>query len=81
MLSKGPAKRVTVFVNEDTRHGTEPLWRAIFDLLVHKQAAGATVYTSLNGFRESPPCPFTGYGSADGAPPHSYRICRYRGKG
>jgi PII-like signaling protein len=50
MLSKGPAKRVTVFVNEDTRHGTEPLWRAIFDLLVHKQAAGATVTRPLMGF-------------------------------
>lgn len=50
MLSKGPAKRVTVFVNEDTRHGTEPLWRAVFDLLVHKQAAGATVTRPLMGF-------------------------------
>jgi PII-like signaling protein len=50
MLSKGPAKRVTVFVNEDTRHGTEPLWRAVFDLLVHKQAAGATVTRPQMGF-------------------------------
>ena len=50
MLSKGPAKRVTVFVNEDTRHGTEPLWRAVFDLLVHKQAAGATVTRPMMGF-------------------------------
>jgi uncharacterized protein len=50
MLSKGPAKRVTVFVNEDTRHGTEPLWRAVFDLLVHKQAAGATVIRPHMGF-------------------------------
>jgi PII-like signaling protein len=50
MLSKGPAKRVTIFVNEDTRHGTEPLWRAVFDLLVHKQAAGATVTRPSMGF-------------------------------
>jgi PII-like signaling protein len=50
MLSKGAAKRVTIFVNEDTRHGTEPLWRAVFDLLVHKQAAGATVTRPTMGF-------------------------------
>lgn len=50
MLSKGPAKRITIFVNEDTRHGAEPLWRAIFDLLVHKKAAGATVTRPLMGF-------------------------------
>lgn len=50
MLSKGPAKRVTIFVNEDIRHGMEPLWRAVFDFLVHKQAAGATVTRPLMGF-------------------------------
>jgi PII-like signaling protein len=50
MLSKGPAKRVTIFVNEDARHGSEPLWRAIFDLLAHKQAAGATVTRPHMGF-------------------------------
>ena len=50
MLSKGPAKRVTIFVNEDTRHGTEPLWRAVFDLLMHKRAAGASVTRPWIGF-------------------------------
>jgi len=50
MLSKGHAKRVTIFVNEDTRHGTEPLWRAVFDFLIHKQAAGATVTRPSMGF-------------------------------
>src|ERR1700683_1337222 len=50
MLSKGPAKRVTIFVNEDTRHGTEPLWRAVFDLLFHKQAAGVSVTRPQMGF-------------------------------
>jgi PII-like signaling protein len=50
MLSKGPAKRVTIFINEDTRHGSEPLWRAIFDLLVHKKVAGATVTRPPMGF-------------------------------
>lgn len=39
MRSKGPAKTVAVFVNEDTRHGTEPLRRAALDRLLHKQVA------------------------------------------
>ncbi len=50
MVPKGPAKRVTIFINEDTRHGMEPLWRAVFDLLVRKQAAGATVTRPALGF-------------------------------
>lgn len=50
MLSKGPAKRVTIFVNEDIRHGMEPLWRTIFDFLIHKQAAGATLTRPTMGF-------------------------------
>lgn len=50
MLSKGPAKRVTIFVNEDTRHGAEPLWRAVIDFLIHKHAAGATVTRPFLGF-------------------------------
>lgn len=50
MLPKGPAKKVTIYVNEDTRHHTEPLWRAIFDYLQHKNLAGATVLRPVMGF-------------------------------
>jgi PII-like signaling protein len=50
MLTKGPAKRVTIFINEDTRHGIEPLWKAVFEFLVHRQAAGATVLRPWMGF-------------------------------
>jgi len=50
VLPKGPAKKVTIYVNEDTRHHTEPLWRAIFDYLQHKNLAGATVLRPVMGF-------------------------------
>lgn len=43
MLEKGPAKKVTVWVNEDTRHHHEKLWLAVFDYLRHKRIAGASV--------------------------------------
>ena len=50
MLPKGPAKKVTIYVNEDTRHHMEPLWRAVFTYLQHKNLAGATVLRPLMGF-------------------------------
>jgi PII-like signaling protein len=43
MLEKGPAKKVTVWVNEESRHHHEKLWLAIFDYLRHKRIAGASV--------------------------------------
>jgi hypothetical protein len=39
MLSKGPAKRVTILVNEDARNGTEPLWRAASNSPTRRSAA------------------------------------------
>jgi PII-like signaling protein len=50
MLAKGPAKKVTIYVNEETRHHMQPLWVAIFDFLRHKKVAGATVTHSRMSF-------------------------------
>jgi PII-like signaling protein len=50
MLPRGPAKKVTIYVNEDTRHHMEPLWSAIFAYLQHKRVAGATVLRPMMGF-------------------------------
>jgi len=50
MLPKGAAKKVTIYVNEDTRHHFGPLYEAILTFLVHKGVAGATVSRSLAGF-------------------------------
>lgn len=50
MLPKGPAKKVTIYVNEDTRHGMEPLWSAVFGYLLHNHVAGATVTRPTMGF-------------------------------
>jgi PII-like signaling protein len=64
VLSRGPAKKVTIYVNEDTRYHTGPLWRAIFDYLQHKNVAGATVLRPVMGFgshhrRHSPDSEYT----------------------
>jgi PII-like signaling protein len=42
MLPKGAAKKVTIYVNDDTRHHLGPLYEAILTFLMHKGVAGAT---------------------------------------
>ena len=50
MLCKGPAKKVCIYVNEDTRHNLVPLYEAILSYLMHKGVAGATAYSAMAGF-------------------------------
>jgi PII-like signaling protein len=50
VLPKGPAKKVTIYVNEDTRYHSGLLWTAVFNFLAHKRVAGATVLRPVQGF-------------------------------
>lgn len=50
MLTKGPAKRVVIFLNEDTRHHLTPLHDAVMTFLMHKGVAGATATRGYSGF-------------------------------
>jgi PII-like signaling protein len=50
MLSKGPAKKVCIYVNEDTRYHMTPLYEAILSYLLHKGVAGATAFRAVAGF-------------------------------
>ncbi len=50
MLSKGPAKKVTIYVNADTRHHLSALHEAILNFLLHKGVAGATATRAMSGF-------------------------------
>ncbi|HEY7339214.1 MAG TPA: DUF190 domain-containing protein [Bryobacteraceae bacterium] len=50
MLNKGPAKKVTIYLNEDTRQHLTPLHSAVMTFLLHKGVAGATVTRALSGF-------------------------------
>src|SRR5271169_5884229 len=50
MLTRGPAKRVTIFVNEDTRYHMTPLHDAVMTFLMHKGVAGATATRAYSGF-------------------------------
>ena len=50
MLTTGPARKVTIFVNEDTRHHMTALHDAIMTFLMHKGISGATATRAFSGF-------------------------------
>jgi len=50
MLTKGAAKKVTIYVNEDTRYHLGPLYEAVLTFLLHKGVAGATASRAMAGF-------------------------------
>jgi PII-like signaling protein len=50
MLSKGTAKKVTIYLNEDTRYHHGPLYEAVMHLLLQKGVSGATATRCLSGF-------------------------------
>lgn len=50
MLPRGPAKKVTIWVNETAQHRFQPLADAILTYLMHKGVAGATATRGFAGF-------------------------------
>ena len=50
MLTKGPAKKVTIFINEDTQHHMTALHDSIMSFLMHKGVSGATATRAYSGF-------------------------------
>ena len=50
MLTKGPAKKVTIYINEDTQHHMLALHDSIMTFLMHKGVSGATATRAYSGF-------------------------------
>jgi PII-like signaling protein len=50
MLTKGPAKKVTIFINEDAPHRMTALHDALMTFLLHKGVPGATATRAFSGF-------------------------------
>ena len=50
MLQKGTAKKVTIFVNEETQHHFGALYESILTFLLHKGVSGATATRAMAGF-------------------------------
>lgn len=50
MLARGAAKKVTVYVNEDSSYHSTPLYEAVLNYLLSKGVAGATASRAMAGF-------------------------------
>src|SRR5262252_11101975 len=50
MLTRGPGKKVTIYLNEDTRTPDGPLYQAILQFLIARSVAGATLIRPHSGF-------------------------------
>jgi PII-like signaling protein len=50
MLPRGVAKKVTIYLNEDTQHHLGPLYESILTYLMHRGVAGATATRAFAGF-------------------------------
>lgn len=50
MLAPGPAKKVTVYVDEHVRHHGEPLYATVLNYLFRHSVSGATVTKGVAGF-------------------------------
>jgi PII-like signaling protein len=50
MLTQGPAKKVTIFINEDVPHRMTSLHDALMTFLLHKGVAGGTATRAFSGF-------------------------------
>ena len=50
MLERGPGKKITIYLNEDTHAPHGPLYQAILQFLAGKNIAGATLIRPHSGF-------------------------------
>jgi uncharacterized protein len=50
MLTRGAAKKVTIYLNEDTHGPHGPLHNSVVEFLMHKSVAGATLIRPYSGF-------------------------------
>jgi len=50
MVKQGPAKKVTLFIGEDAKYRSEPLYLAVLNFLFYKGVSGATVTKGVAGF-------------------------------
>ncbi len=50
MVTKGPAKKLTVYVDESDKIGGKPLYEVLMDLYYRKKIAGVSVFRGVAGY-------------------------------
>ncbi len=50
MVKKGPAKKLTIYVDEADKHGKKPVYEALVDIFYQKKIAGVSVFRGSAGY-------------------------------
>ena len=50
MLKNGPAKKLTIYVDETEKHHGKPVYEAVLDVLAQRKIAGASVFRGVAGY-------------------------------
>ena len=50
MITKGPAKKLSVYVGETDRYGDKPVYEVLLDILHKKKIAGVSVFKGVAGY-------------------------------
>jgi uncharacterized protein len=50
MIRQGPAKKLTIYVDETDRHGGKPVYEVLMDLLYRHKIGGVSVFRGVAGY-------------------------------
>lgn len=50
MVTKGPAKKLTVYVDETDKIGAKPVYEVLMDIFYKKKIAGVSVFRGVAGY-------------------------------
>jgi len=50
MVEKGPARRLTIYVDENDRIGSRPVYEVLMDLFYKRRIAGVSVFRGVAGY-------------------------------
>jgi PII-like signaling protein len=50
MVRKGPAKKLTIYVDETDKHGARPVYEVLMNLFYKRNIAGVSVFRGIAGY-------------------------------
>lgn len=50
MLKNGPAKKLTIYVDENEKYHSKPAYEAVLNVLAQRKIAGASVFRGMAGY-------------------------------
>ena len=50
MTTKGPGKKLTIYLDETVKHGGKPVYEVLLDILYKQKVSGASVFKGVAGY-------------------------------